>query len=300
MEPHTKNIFTVIQNTHRRIRGYLCAIALFLAFSGNLYAENQITIASFNLRVFGTTKADKPAVLDEIASIIRKFDIVAVQEIRDKSDTAANELLAVVNKNKTPHYEMLIGPRLGRTSSKEQYAFFYRTSTVIPIGSTETWNDSNDQFEREPFLAMFKTAEGTLDFVLIDIHTKPEDATHEICLLPKVMTDGATHFAEPDILCLGDWNADGSYFNETTYNTYFPSKDYLWIISNIADTTIASKSNTYDRMAASISMEEDWTGIWNVLRFDEYPAFTSSGLKALDISDHYPVWASFYVDRDTD
>jgi len=47
-------------------------------------------------------------------------------------------------------------------------------------------------------------------------------------------------------------------------------------------------------MAASISMQEDYTGGLGVLRFDENPGFKASGLKPLDISDHYPVWANFY------
>jgi hypothetical protein len=29
-------------------------------------------------------------------------------------------------------------------------------------------------------------------------------------------------------------------------------------------------------------------------------ASNQKGMKTLDISDHYPVWTSFYVDRDTD
>jgi deoxyribonuclease-1-like protein len=300
MKPVAMKKLNLAQKTQRRKTRIFLLVILLFSFNCIIYAENQITIASFNLRVFGIAKAENPAVIDEIASIIRNFDIVAVQEIRDKSETAANELLTAINNGSNIRYEVLLGPRIGRTSSKEQYAFYYRTSTIIPIGITETWKDTNDQFEREPFLAMFKVKEGTFDFVLANIHTKPDDAANEILLLPKVMKDSAKDYSEPDVLCLGDWNADGSYFNEDTYSIYFPSKDYLWIISNSADTSIASKSNTYDRMAASISMEEDWTGIWNILRFDQNPSFKSKGMKTLDISDHYPVWTSFYVDRDTD
>jgi len=202
---------------HRTYLIPLFATLLFI-IPPAVFAYDTITIASFNPRIFGTTKAEKPAILQEIASIIRRFDIVAVQKIRDKSETAPKELLTAVNADGSYHYDMLIGPRLGRTSSKEQYAFFYRTSSVVPIGSTTIWQDTSDKFEREPFFAMLMTAQ----------------------------------------------------------------------------------SNTYDRMAETISTQEDWTGIWNVLRFDEDPSFEAKGLKALDNSDHYPAWASFYVDRDTD
>jgi hypothetical protein len=111
---------------------------------------------------------------------------------------------------------------------------------------------------------MFKAKNGKFDFILADIHTKPDDATREIALIPKVMQDAVSHFKDPDILCLGDWNADGTYFNEESYQTFFPNLNYLWIIPNTADPTIAVKSNTYDRIAASISMQEDYTGDWVV------------------------------------
>jgi len=108
---------------------------IFILFHGIAFAQNPITIASFNLKVFGTAKAEKPAVIKEIAEIIRKFDIVAVQEIRDKSGNAAEDLLKEINNENSTQYEMILGPRLGRTKSKEQYAFFYRNSTVMPLGA---------------------------------------------------------------------------------------------------------------------------------------------------------------------
>ena len=39
----------------------------------------------FNIQVFGPSKASKPEVMEVLASIISQFDIVAIQEIRDKS-----------------------------------------------------------------------------------------------------------------------------------------------------------------------------------------------------------------------
>ncbi|HOR92247.1 MAG: hypothetical protein BWX81_00124 [Spirochaetes bacterium ADurb.Bin110] len=42
------------------------------------------------------------------------------------------------------------------------------------------WPDSEDLFEREPYMIMFKARDGTFDFVLLDIHVKIEDAFKEI------------------------------------------------------------------------------------------------------------------------
>ena len=48
------------------------------------------------------------------------------------------------------------------------------------------------------------------------------------------------------------------------------------------------------------SAREDFTGFWGVLRFDQLDGFAELGLEADRVSDHYPVWAAFYVGRDSD
>lgn len=108
------------------------------------------------------------------------------------------------------------------------------------------------------------------------------------------------YYGESDVLCVGDWNSDGAYFDEESYHDFFPSDQYLWIIPNSADTTVARQSNTYDRIAATSAMQEDWTGECGVYRFDEAEAFSSLGIDAIAISDHYPIWASFYIEKDID
>ena len=158
----------------------------------------------------------------------------------------------------------------------------------------------NDLFEREPFIAHFKVKSGEFDFVLINIHTKPDDATAEIGYLPDVIQDVFPHLNEVDIICLGDFNADGSYFDESTYNTIFPSSQYNWLISNSEDTTVAASDNTYDRIVTTLSTTEDFEGTTGVYRFDQIYDFSSPTLDPSDVSDHYPVWGEFYSDKDTD
>ena len=85
---------------------------------------DTIRIASFNIQVFGRSKASKPEVMEVLANIISQFDIVAIQEIRDKSGKAIKDLEVAVD-DLGENYDYIIGPRLGRTSSKEQYAYSY-------------------------------------------------------------------------------------------------------------------------------------------------------------------------------
>jgi deoxyribonuclease-1-like protein len=272
----------------------------FLLSTALTFSQERFSIASFNIQVFGQSKVSKQDVLNEIASIIRHFDLIAIQEIRDKDETAIIALMNTINSEGDDEYALIVGPRLGRTSSKEQYAFIYKASMFQSVGDPITWVDEKDLFEREPFLCMFQTRLGNFDFVLVNIHTKPEDAGIEISLLPDVLEYASQAFEEPDVLCLGDWNADGTYYKESDYISLFPENKYLWIIPNDADTTVAEKSNTYDRIAGTISMKEDWTGDWGILRFDGLPSLTKKKLKPQSISDHYPVWAIFDIASDTD
>ncbi len=279
-------------------------------------ASEKIRIASFNLEVFGPTKAGNAALLAVDARIMRHFDIVAVQEIRDSSGTALPALLSAINAD-GGHYDAVVGPRLGRTSSKEQYAFLFNTLTISPEPGSYTFDDDMDGngvndvddatlhpgvdlYEREPLVAEFKVTAGNFDFTLIDIHTKPEQAAAEIGHLPVVMADAKTRLGEEDVICLGDYNADGSYFDEDGYQSVFPSTLYNWLIPNSVDTTVASSSNTYDRIVTTKSADEDFGGTASVYYYDQAGDLGSSGLTAGDISDHYPVWAEFWVGRDTD
>ena len=100
-----------------------------------------LRIGAFNIQVFGTTKASKPEVLDVLGKIIRTYDIVAIQEIRDKSQTALPALVDTVNSDNS-QYDYVVSERLGRTISKEQYAYIYNTQTVELTGAPQIYPES--------------------------------------------------------------------------------------------------------------------------------------------------------------
>lgn len=65
--------------------------------SQSVSTTDRIKIANFNIQVFGKTKANKSDVMGILANILIKFDIIAIQEIRDKSGTAIKKLEAAVD-----------------------------------------------------------------------------------------------------------------------------------------------------------------------------------------------------------
>ncbi len=147
--------------------------------------DASIKIAAFNIQIFGRTKRGKADVMNVLTKIAREFDVMLVQEIRDSSQTTATSYLERINKMVGPDYAYVRSPRLGRTSSKEAYAFFYNTETVKLIDDSayvyDDMADGEDDFEREPYIASFRS--GGFDFTVVGIHTKPEDAEAEIAEL---------------------------------------------------------------------------------------------------------------------
>ncbi len=176
-------------------------------------AGGTIRIASFNIQVFGESKLAKPQVMQILAQVIRRFDVVAIQEVRATTQDVLPRFLQMINAEGAS-YDFVIGPRLGRTSSKEQYAFIYNRATIELVpGSMYTVDDPDDRLHREPMVAGF-TVRGpppaqAFTFTLIDIHTDPDEVASEMNALDDVyraVRDDGRH--EDDIILLGDLNTD--------------------------------------------------------------------------------------------
>ena len=259
-------------------------------------APQTIKIGTFNIQNFGLTKVGKPDVVKELVSIIRKYDVIAVQEISDKTNKTAFRFLDSLNRNQAVPYRLLLSPRTGRQAAnvtdQEQYAFYYNTSTIKDLGQSLLYNDSaHDYFCREPFLAHFKVLNGNFSFVLCTIHTKPAAAPEEIKSLDNVVKWAKVKFGgEDDFIVLGDFNASCSYATPAQLDGFDIRKaDYQWIIADTVKTNLSSKTCTYDRIVMTKSATSpDYTGEWGVDR-----CFASK-----TISDHWPVWAAFYTTRD--
>ncbi|WP_300669863.1 endonuclease/exonuclease/phosphatase family protein [Desulfoluna sp.] len=253
--------------------------------------SEPLTIANFNIQVFGRSKAGKPEVMETLGAIISQFDVVAIQEIRDKSGQAIKALEKEVDAL-GQDYQVVLGPRLGRTASKEQYAFMYRSETLEYLRSY-TYDDSReDRFHRDPFIARFKAKHGNFSFVLITLHTDPDEATAEINALPEVVADARAHFPEePHLLILGDLNADCAYYDEDDTSSALRSPNYRWLITNAMDTNLAASTCTYDRIIITAETAPYAPDKAKVFRFDQ--AFGLSPKQAKAVSDHYPVYGTF-------
>jgi len=255
---------------------------------------NTIRIGSFNIQVFGVTKASKPEVMNVLAKIIRTYDVVAIQEIRDKSLTSLPALVELVNSDGS-QYNYVVSERLGRTTSKEQYAYVYNTLTVS-ISDAYTYPEpiGTDPFHREPYIASIEALHGNYDATLMVIHTDPDEATEEINGLDDVLSYAQSQNPnEKDFIIMGDLNADGSYFDEDSTSDL---DEYHWVIDDSQDTTTKSTDYTYDRII--LTDNSDLAGEAGVFRYDLI--YGLDGELTTDVSDHYPVFVEFSVSGDVD
>ena len=273
----------------------------YVSLDQNQTSETQTTkIAAFNIQIFGKTKSDKPEVMVVLTNIVREFDIVLIQEIRDATEQTIPNFIQQINQANGVLYSYIESPRLGRTTSKEAYAYIYNTQTVQFVqGSDYVYNDNNDVFEREPYIATFKI--GNFDFTLAGIHTKPEDAYNEIGNLTTVISSIQTAKPnEKDIIVMGDFNADGSYYNEDDTSNPLKAPQYNWIITNNIDTTVKT-DNTYDRIIildTTLNHEYD-AGTAQAFHFDQAYGLNNQTFVE-EISDHYPVFAQYKTNLQDD
>ena len=92
-------------------------------------AGQTILIGTYNIQVFGSSKIAKPEVMQCLVHVVRQLDLVAIQEVRSQDDSIIPTFVNMINAD-GHRYHYVIGPRLGRTSSKEQYTFVFHTDRI--------------------------------------------------------------------------------------------------------------------------------------------------------------------------
>ncbi len=253
---------------------------------------DRISIASYNIQVFGTSKLQQGDVLEILAQTVRQFDLVAIQEIRSRDDTVLPRFLQVVNAE-GGRYDYVIGPRLGRTNSKEQYAFVFNTQRIeVDSNSITTVEDPRDLLHREPLVARFRARtqppEAGFTFWLANIHTDPDEVPQEVDALADVFTAVANaNPQEDDVILLGDLNAD-----ETQLGRLGTIPGITWIVPRATPTNTRG-TKTYDNLLFLREATAEFTGRWGVVNMQR--AFQLSMDDALRVSDHLPVWGEFSV-----
>jgi deoxyribonuclease-1-like protein len=253
---------------------------------------DTIRIASFNVQVLGTSKMNKPHVVEQIARICRKFDVIALQDVRSKSQDTIPRLLDVINATGR-YYDYVIGPRLPHhehEANQSQYAFLFdRASLEIDRLQMYTIDDPDNLLTREPLVGWFRVRgppeEEAFTFSLVNVHVDPDRTMDELIQLEKVYravrNDGRD---EDDVILLGDLNADDRGLSRLTRLA-----GLQWAISETATNTRGT--HQYDNILFQYHATNEFVGRAGIYDFMREHNLTLD--QALEVSDHLPVWAEF-------
>ena len=250
-----------------------------------------VKIASFNIRILSNNSRDEEE-LQLIAEVIQRYDLVAIQEIRDMA--VMTRLIGLL-----PEYIGHMSPPVGR-GVKERYAFMWRSDKVGLVTDGQFYPERHDEFIREPWYATFRA--GQFDFTLVTVHIlfgkSRKDRRPELRALSHVMEWVQIRDPlEQDIILLGDFNAPPTDAGWDILKQSFPQIQHILdppIKTTITDTSL------YDNIWFDSRFTTEYTGDHGMYRFDEDMFDNDDKRASKMVSDHRPIWATFTTDTDDD
>lgn len=248
-----------------------------------------------------------------IAEVIRRFDVVAIQEV--KRETAALRLLS--ERFLGPDWSVMMSDvTAGDKGNTERAAYLYDRRRVTPSGLAgeivlppTDMGDPQEQFDRTPYLVGF-VASGER-FALLTAHIRyGEDLSDRIPELRRLAKYTAeeirdrSRFAnaeEANLIMLGDFNTDRDEDNDL-FEVFL--KKGLWVPEELRGlkTTYGQEAKHYDQIGW---FRDDMTllptGRAGVVDFagavfQELTPFQMT----FRVSDHFPLWCEFSTDRSTE
>jgi deoxyribonuclease-1-like protein len=256
--------------------------------------NDTIRVATFNIQVFGESKLNDPEAMRVIVAILQSFDLIAIQEVRAVSQDILPQLTMLLNADGRYQYDYAIGPRLGRSNSKEQYAFVFDTQSIeMDRYKLYTVDDPDDLLHREPLVGWFRARgpapEQAFTFSFASIHTDPDEVDQELDVLDDVffqVRDDAQR-REDDVILVGDLNAKAANLRELGR-----IKGLATVVSGETPTNTLQNAQ-YDNILFHQTATSEFTGRGGV--FDFLRQYNLTLQQAQRISDHMPVWAEFSV-----
>ncbi len=179
--------------------------------------EENLLIASWNIKEFGQIRDRIPQSYFFIAEIISKYDLVAVQEVKNSLKD-----LQVIMRLLGSDWSYLINDVTGgRAGNAERFAYIFdkrRVEFSGLAGEIVLWDELTDQsqlrqLKRTPYITGFKA--GWKSFAIINVHLNPSNSEkareirrQEIRALVRVLEDklAKDHFWSENLMLMGDFN----------------------------------------------------------------------------------------------
>lgn len=281
--------------------------------------ENNLIIGTWNLRAFGglsktwqATSKDSPKrdwrAVTLIAEVIRRCDVVALQEVR-RDTTALRFLLQTLG----PSWRVIVSDVTeGDAGNEERLSFVYNVDRVQPSGLVgeivlpDNAAGTVRQFARSPYAAGF--TRGSVEFILTTVHVlwgkSSADRLPELTAFAEWMLKWAKRKSDwnTNLLVLGDFNLDrldDPLFRAFASTGLWSPEEFNGIPRTIFDDE--KTKHFYDQIAWF--QESKDTQLLESLTYTKragsvnfvplcYPDLTLNEI-SWRISDHYPLWAEF-------
>jgi endonuclease/exonuclease/phosphatase family metal-dependent hydrolase len=290
--------------------------------------DKTLLLASWNIREFGGEKyggRDKEA-LFYLAEILSRFDLIAVQEIRDNLD-ALDDLMNILGG----WWKYLVSDvTLGRQGNQERHAYIYDTRKLSfgglagellpPMTKTGGTLTADFAFARTPYLAGFRA--GWFKFTICTQHlyygeAKPDDVQRQkeaemVVKLLKERMKSNDRWANNSIL-LGDFNV---FSTEDQTFLALEKGDFHVPAGLRGKYTNASLNKPFDQIAFLAPDVERQIAVANsgvfpfyqyVYRDEDRPIYQPDmeekdyrQWRTYKMSDHLPLWVELGVDFGSD
>jgi endonuclease/exonuclease/phosphatase family metal-dependent hydrolase len=285
--------------------------------------DRNLLIGTWNVRVFGditktwqSGKGDTPMrdLRDVclIAEIVSRFDVVAIQEVRDNLRG-----LRYLLKRLGPDWGFtLTDATVGTAGNNERLAFVFDTRRVKLSGlACELVEPEDDhvakgafarQFARTPYAVSFVSAGQT--FILVTLHVTygkaPADRVPELKGIAEWLSGWAEQEADwhHNVIALGDFNIDRNgdpLYEAFTSTGLTPAKQLESFDRSIGHAP--GKPTYYDQIAWFTDPAKgpvltlECTNGGNVDFVKLLPGNETVHDLSFRISDHYPLWVEFAV-----
>lgn len=248
----------------------------------------KIRIATFNMNAFGESKLQKSAVVESIAMLIRKFDVVAVQHIQSRQQNILPEFIDKVNVSDR-RYEYCIGPRVGPEGNQQQFAFIFDSDRIeTDRQMLYTVEDPQQILTFEPLVGWFRAktvrASEAFTFSLVNIRIDPLQEARERQALPdllrSVRQDGRL---EDDIILAGDFGCSEKELGALRRSGV--------VFALEGTPTAVTGEAMLDNIIVPARATDEFTGRAGVVDFLRQNNLSID--QAFQISTHMPVWAEF-------
>ena len=119
--------------------------------------KETIRIASFDLDAFSDNKLNDQVTAQNLVSILKQFDVIAIQGISSPDHDALPRLIDYLQQVNSS-YDYVIGPRSSHTAIHHQFAFIY-DSDFVKLDRQQVYSvqDPDDVVSHDPLVGWFST-----------------------------------------------------------------------------------------------------------------------------------------------